>query len=381
MRLRLMRGLGIEARTRGIDGGRAGSVSSWCDTLVERGANGIVTRPRLPSFVTGVSSLSWPARESSRRSTASANGLRSATLEARYGGPGRRRRAASRRGAAQDRAEHAGPLGRAGLERGRGGAARSRRVPRPRTSPSTRASGPSSTPPASIVHTNLGRAPLAAGGARAGHRRRQRLRRRSSTTSTPGARGRRDVHAEPLLRHLTGAEAALVVNNNAAATLLMLTALAQGREVIVSRGELVEIGGGFRVPDILRQSGAVLREVGTTNRTRAADYAAAIGDRTAPAAARPSRRTSRSKGFTARPSLGRAPRRSRARHAHPAGRGSRQRPARGGRGRRSTSRRSRRACAPASIWSRSAETSCSAARRPGIIVGRHALVEMLRRIR
>ena len=89
------------------------------------------------------------------------------------------------------------------------------------------------------------------------------------------------MHAEALLQHLTGAEAAVVVNNNAAATLLVLAALAHGREVIMSRAELVEIGGGFRVPDIMRQSGAILREVGTTNRTRVADYAAAISDRTA----------------------------------------------------------------------------------------------------
>jgi L-seryl-tRNA(Ser) seleniumtransferase len=96
-----------------------------------------------------------------------------------------------------------------------------------------------------------------------------------------GRRGRRDVHAENLLCRLTGAEAAVIVNNNAAAALVTLAALAAGREVIISRGELVEIGGGFRVPDVMAQSGASLREVGTTNRTRIADYAAAISDRTA----------------------------------------------------------------------------------------------------
>ena len=76
------------------------------------------------------------------------------------------------------------------------------------------------------------------------------------------------MHAERLIASLTGAEAAVVVNNNAAAALVMLAALAAGREVIISRGELVEIGGGFRVPDVMAQSGAMLREVGTTNRTR-----------------------------------------------------------------------------------------------------------------
>src|SRR5439155_3938008 len=95
-----------------------------------------------------------------------------------------------------------------------------------------------------------------------------------------GERGRRDVHAQALLCRLTGAEAAVVVNNNAAATMILLAALAAGREVLVSRGELVEIGGGFRVPDVMAQSGAVLREVGTTNKTRASDYGAAITDRT-----------------------------------------------------------------------------------------------------
>jgi L-seryl-tRNA(Ser) seleniumtransferase len=131
-----------------------------------------------------------------------------------------------------------------------------------------------------IIHTNLGRAPLAA----------EALARVQAIGAgyasieydlDDGRRGRRDRHAEPLLRDLTGAGAAIIVNNNAAAVLLILTALAQGREVLISRGELVEIGGGFRVPDVMRQSGALLREVGTTNRTRVADYAASISDRTA----------------------------------------------------------------------------------------------------
>ena len=131
-----------------------------------------------------------------------------------------------------------------------------------------------------IVHTNLGRAPLSEAAL-------SRVRDVAGGYTNleydlaAGARGRRDIHAETLLARLTGAEAAVVVNNNAAATLLLLAALAAGREVIISRGELVEIGGGFRVPDVMAQSGAILREVGTTNRTRAADYAAAISDRTA----------------------------------------------------------------------------------------------------
>ena len=117
-----------------------------------------------------------------------------------------------------------------------------------------------------------------------------------------GRRGSRTVHASTLVTRLTGAEAAVVVNNNAAAVLLALAALAAGREVVISRGELVEIGGGFRVPDVLRQSGAILREVGTTNRTRAADYAAAIGDRTA-ILLRVHPSNFRIEGFTERPSL------------------------------------------------------------------------------
>ena len=149
-----------------------------------------------------------------------------------------------------------------------------------------------------ILHTNLGRAPLA----RTAVERVAALAAYSNLEYDldTGARGRRDVHAERLLCRLTGAEAAVVVNNNAAATLLTLAALAAGREVIVSRGELVEIGGGFRVPDVMAQSGAILREVGTTNRTRAADYAAAISDRTA-ALLRVHPSNFRVEGFTERP--------------------------------------------------------------------------------
>jgi L-seryl-tRNA(Ser) seleniumtransferase len=131
-----------------------------------------------------------------------------------------------------------------------------------------------------VIHTNLGRAPLAA----AAIERVADVARGYSSLEYDvdrGTRGRRDVHAEGPICRLTGAEAAVVVNNNAAATMIVLAALAAGREVIVSRGELVEIGGGFRVPDVMAQSGATLREVGTTNKTRAADYAAAITERTA----------------------------------------------------------------------------------------------------
>ncbi len=131
-----------------------------------------------------------------------------------------------------------------------------------------------------VIHTNLGRAPLAA----AAVERVADVARGYSSLEYDvdrGVRGRRDVHAEGLICRLTGAEAAVVVNNNAAATMIVLAALAAGREVIVSRGELVEIGGGFRVPDVMAQSGATLREVGTTNKTRAADYASAVSDRTA----------------------------------------------------------------------------------------------------
>jgi L-seryl-tRNA(Ser) seleniumtransferase len=126
-----------------------------------------------------------------------------------------------------------------------------------------------------LVHTNLGRAPLAAAAlerveAAAGYS-------NLEYDLSSGSRGSRQDHLAPLLRRLTGAEAAIVVNNNAAALLLALAALAEGREVIVSRGELIEIGDGFRIPEVLARSGARLVEVGTTNRTRAADYEQAIG--------------------------------------------------------------------------------------------------------
>lgn len=131
-----------------------------------------------------------------------------------------------------------------------------------------------------IVHTNLGRAPLATAAlTRIGDIGGGFVNLEYDLEN--GRRGRRDSHAERLLARLTGADSAVVVNNNAAATLLVLASLAYGREVVISRGELVEIGGGFRVPDVMAQSGAVLREVGTTNRTRTSDYAAAISDRTA----------------------------------------------------------------------------------------------------
>src|SRR4029077_15955315 len=118
-----------------------------------------------------------------------------------------------------------------------------------------------------ILHTNLGRPPLSGAAA-------EEIRRSSTSYSNleydleAGARGKRDVHVAQLLERLTGAEAAVVVNNCAAGVLLVLAALAKGGEVGVSRGELIEIGDGFRIPEIMAQSGAILREVGTTNRTR-----------------------------------------------------------------------------------------------------------------
>jgi L-seryl-tRNA(Ser) seleniumtransferase len=131
-----------------------------------------------------------------------------------------------------------------------------------------------------VIHTNLGRAPLPQEALR-------RMTEVGGSYSTleydlaAGGRGSRGAHLERLFRFLFPDAAALVVNNNAAAVLLALNSLAEGREVIVSRGELVEIGGSFRIPEILEKSGAILREVGTTNKTRLADYERAIGSRTA----------------------------------------------------------------------------------------------------
>ncbi|GAC1688907.1 MAG: L-seryl-tRNA(Sec) selenium transferase [Gemmatimonadaceae bacterium] len=127
-----------------------------------------------------------------------------------------------------------------------------------------------------VLHTNLGRAPLAAGALAA-------IQRVAGGFSNleydldEGARGSRYTHAVTLLRELTGAEDALVVNNGAAALVLALDTFSHGKDAIISRGELVEIGGSFRVPDIMKKSGAWLSEVGTTNRTHLADYVAAMG--------------------------------------------------------------------------------------------------------
>jgi L-seryl-tRNA(Ser) seleniumtransferase len=152
-----------------------------------------------------------------------------------------------------------------------------------------------------VLHTNLGRAPIGAEFF-------EHIRAVSTQYSNleydleTGARGTRDVHTSRLLQKLTGAESAIVVNNNAAAVFLVLAALARGGEVIVSRGELIEIGDGFRIPDIMAESGAVLREVGTTNRTRLSDYERAINERTR-LLLRVHRSNFQIAGFTAQPSL------------------------------------------------------------------------------
>jgi L-seryl-tRNA(Ser) seleniumtransferase len=131
-----------------------------------------------------------------------------------------------------------------------------------------------------VLHTNLGRAPLSRAAIDAVVAVAQGYS-NLEVDVVRGRRGDRYVHVEPLLAVLCGTEAALVVNNNAAAMLLVCSALAPDREVVVSRGELIEIGGEFRIPDILESSGATLREIGTTNRTHLRDYERAIGERTA----------------------------------------------------------------------------------------------------
>ena len=152
-----------------------------------------------------------------------------------------------------------------------------------------------------IIHTNLGRA-LLSPAARAAMDQVARSYSNLEYDLEAGQRGSRYVHAEELLCRLTAAEAALVVNNNAGAVLLTLSALARGREVIISRGQLVEIGGGFRIPDVMKQSGAILVEVGTTNRTHLRDYEAAITDRTA-MLLRAHRSNFRMTGFVTDPTL------------------------------------------------------------------------------
>src|SRR5687768_3193959 len=130
-----------------------------------------------------------------------------------------------------------------------------------------------------IIHTNLGRAPLSKAAVKAVHEAASYSNLEYNLEA--GERGSRYSHAVDVLRKVTGCEDALVVNNNAAALVLLLSGVAREKEVVVSRGQLVEIGGGFRIPEIMAQSGAQLVEVGTTNRTYVSDYASAINDATA----------------------------------------------------------------------------------------------------
>ena len=153
-----------------------------------------------------------------------------------------------------------------------------------------------------VLHTNLGRAPLSAAAMQAV----QAVSLGYSNLEydlARGQRGSRLLHAESLLQRLTGAEAALVVNNNAAALLLALTALARRRPVLIARTQLIEIGGGFRIPDVMKQSGARLVEIGATNRVHLADYADAITEESPTLLLRAHRSNFRIVGFTAEPSL------------------------------------------------------------------------------
>ncbi len=153
-----------------------------------------------------------------------------------------------------------------------------------------------------IIHTNLGRAPLADEARNAAIDAASRYCNLEYDLAT-GKRGKRGVRAEKLLSDITGAESALIVNNCAAACVLVLTALSKGGEAIISRGELVEIGGDFRVPDVMEQSGAVLVEVGTTNKTKASDYEGAINENTR-LITRVHPSNYRIVGFTAKPTVG-----------------------------------------------------------------------------
>lgn len=153
-----------------------------------------------------------------------------------------------------------------------------------------------------ILHTNLGRAPLSRASIQA-------VQETASTYSTLeyqlelGRRGTRSIHAESYLRQLTGADGALVVNNNAAAVLLILTALAKRRKVLIPRSQLVEIGGGFRIPDVMAQSGAKLFEVGTTNRVHLDDYEDALREESIKLVMRAHRSNFQIVGFTSEPTL------------------------------------------------------------------------------
>jgi len=153
-----------------------------------------------------------------------------------------------------------------------------------------------------ILHTNLGRAPLSNAAIRAIQDVSQGYSNLEFDLSK-GQRGSRLVHAESLLRRLTHAEAALVVNNNAAAVLLVLSACARRRNVVISRTQLVEIGGGFRIPDVMQQSGAHLYEVGTTNRVHLTDYLTAIEEASPALVLHAHRSNFRISGFTSEPTL------------------------------------------------------------------------------
>lgn len=153
-----------------------------------------------------------------------------------------------------------------------------------------------------ILHTNLGRAPLSEESMRA----MEGVAKGYSTLEFDlehGKRGSRLLHAEALLKRLTGAEAALVVNNNAAALLLILTALARRRRVLIGRTQLIEIGGGFRIPEVMKQSGAKLVEIGATNRVHLSDYENALAEQPIKVILRAHRSNFRIEGFTSEPNL------------------------------------------------------------------------------